>query len=156
MNAAPGSRSASRPASHRSTVAPTSASGPSWRAPAAGRRAARRAQHLAGRGQQRRVLARVIGLPGEPDRTPWSAVMISRSLGVQPGQQAREVGVDLAQGAIEAAHVLAMAVDLVGLDQVGEHEPPLELAEQRLDALQRLRVRGAGVRLGDADAREQI
>ena len=36
-------------------------------------------------------------------------------------------GIDLAQGALEAGDVLAMTVVLVGLDEVGEHEPLPEL-----------------------------
>ena len=51
-----------------------------------------------------------------------------------------------AQRAGEALDVLAVAVDLVGLDEVGEHEPVVELAQQRGRRLDRARVRRAGVR----------
>ena len=38
--------------------------------------------------------------------------------------------VDLLQRPVETRHVVAMAVDLIGLDQVREHQPALERGDQ--------------------------
>ena len=64
-----GGRRASRPVSQRSTLAPTSASGPSWRAPPRPAPACRRRASIAPvTRQQRRVLARVVGAGVRRDR----------------------------------------------------------------------------------------
>ena len=67
--------------------------------------------------------SRVWSVPGVVGSQPWSAVSTSRSRSrVQPRQPVPDRGVDLPQRAVEARDVLAVAVDLVGLDQVREHE----------------------------------
>ena len=63
---------------------------------------------------------------------PWSAVRTSRSRsGPARASQRADRGVDLPQRAVEALDVLAVPVDLVGLDEVREHEARVELVEQR-------------------------
>ncbi len=49
----------------------------------------------------------------------------------QRSSQARDVRVDLRERAGEALEIVAMAVDLIGLDQVREHEPVVQPADQR-------------------------
>ena len=71
-------------------------------------------------------------------------------------QPARQRGVDRAQRAVEAVDVLAVAVDLVGLDQVGEHEPSSSSPISRSTLAIACALVGAGVRLAEADAREQV
>ena len=113
------------------------------------------AQHLAGHGQERSVLASVIG----PRVSRIHAVIGCDDQQVaimQTPQQARQIGVDIAQGAIEAPDVLAVTVDLVGLDQIGEQKPLVQPSKQDLGALEGLCVRRARVRLGDSNAGEQI
>ncbi len=75
-----------RAASQRRTVAPTSASGAVVAAAAV----------AAEDGQQRRVLARVVGVGRRPGRTPWSAVSTSRSSVAQQLEPGGDRGVDLA------------------------------------------------------------
>ena len=73
-------------------------------------------------GEQRHVLARVVGarvrrvdavVGGEDEQV---------ALRVEPRQPLPHGRVDLAQRAVEALDVVAVAEDLVGLDEVGEHE----------------------------------
>ena len=119
--ACPGSSGASRPASQRSTEAPTSANGPSWRRPPWPAKAASSG-----------TCSRVWSVPGVVGSQPWSAVSTSRSRsGSRRSSQVADRRVDLAQRAVEALDVLAVAVDLVGLDEVGEHEAAVELVHQR-------------------------
>ena len=53
------------------------------------------------------------------------------ALRVQRAEPLPHGRVDPLQRAVEARHVLAMAVDLVGLDEVGEDEPAVERVDQR-------------------------
>ena len=66
--------------------------------------------------------SRVWSVCGARGSTPWSAVSTSRSSSRRSAEPLADGGVDLAQRAVEALDVLAVAVDLVGLDQVGEDE----------------------------------
>ena len=123
LNGSPGSAGASRPESQRSTEAPTSASGPSWRRPPW---PSKRASSGA--------CSRVWSEPGVVGSQPWSAVRTSRSrAGVEALEPAADRGVDHPQRLVEARDVAAVAVDLVGLDEVGEHEAAVELVHQRVD-----------------------
>ena len=141
-----GQLGASRPASHASALAPTSASGPSWRRP---RAPAKRASSGA--------CSRVWSVCGAAGSQPWSAVRTSRSSLAQQLEPAADARVDLAQRAVEALDVVAVAVDLVGLDQVREHEPALERrAAAAVVSLERARVGRAGVLDVDPDAGEQL
>ena len=71
-------------------------------------------------------------------------------------QPARHAVIDAAQGPGEALEVVAVAVDLVGLDQVGEHEPVVELGDQLRGRVQGALVGGAGVLDVDADPGEEL
>ena len=94
-------------------------------------------------------------VPGVVGSQPWSAVSTSRS---RSGSSAREPlphgDVDRAQRPWKPAHVLAVAVDLVGLDEVGEDEAVLELVDQRGRRGDRGGVRRAGMLVVDADVVE--
>ena len=57
---------------------------------------------------------------------------------------------------MEALHVVAMAVDLIGLDQVHEHQAGVELAQQRGGGGDALGVGGPVVLLVHAHAGEQV
>ena len=121
VNRSPGSAGASRADSQRSTEAPTSASGPSWRRP----------PWPSKRASSGRVLARVVGA-----RRGRVAAVVGRedeqvARGVEAVEPAADRGVDHPQRGVEARHVAAVAVDLVGLDEVGEHEAAVELVDQR-------------------------
>ena len=123
----PGS-AASRPVSQRSTDAPTSANGPSWRRPPWPSKRASSG-----------TCSRVWSVPGVVGSQPWSAVMISRSrAGSSRSSQRPDLGVDRLQRAVVARDVVAVAVDLVGLDEVREDEAAVE----RVDQLGRRRQRG--------------
>ncbi len=81
--------------------------------------------------EQRRVLARVVGA----GRRRIAAVVggddeqVARR--VEPLEPAADLRVDLPQRGVEAGDVAAVAVDLVGLDEVREDEPALELVDER-------------------------
>ena len=111
---------------------------------------------LAGEGgQQRRVLARVVGVR----RARVHAVVGGEHEQVVVAQQAQPLadrGVDLAQRAVEALDVVAVAVDLVGLHEVGEDEAGVELAQQLADGRDAALVRGPRVVLVDAHAGEEV
>ena len=133
-NRSPGS-SARSPVSHSSTLAPTSASSPSARRPSW-------PSNTASRGANSRVWSRsrVGGVAAVVGRQHQQVVRAHR---LEP---ARDGGVDLAQRGVEARRVLAVAEDLVGVDEVREHEPLRQLAEQslgHLDARRRCRARSA-------------
>ena len=145
-NGSPGSAGASLPASQRSAEAPTSASGPSWRAPAVAGEA----------GQQRRVLARVVGAGGGRVAAVVGGEDEEVALRVEPLEPAADRRVDDLERLVEAGDVAAVAVDLVGLDEVGEHEAAVELVDQVLGPADRLLVGGARVAAVDADAREHL
>ena len=74
-------------------------------------------------------------------------------VGAQPDQPFRQLGVDRAQGAVKAGGVLAMTVDLVGLDQVDEDKAPIELRQQRASVRQGTRVGRTGMGPADPGAR---
>ena len=107
------------------------------------RRAAARAR-ACGRSRGGRVAA-VVG--GEHEQV---------ALGIEPLEPGRDRGVDRAQRAVEALDVLAVAVDLVGLDEVREDEAAVELVDQGRGRVDRLRVGGALVLVVDADAGEHL
>ena len=117
-NGSPGRLGTSRPASQRSTEAPTSANGPSWRRPPW---PAKRASSG--------TCSRVWSVPGERG---VDAVVGGEdqqvALGVEVLEPLPHRRVDLLQRAVEARDVVAVAEDLVGLDEVGEHEAAVELA----------------------------
>ena len=119
----------SSPVSQSSTDAPTSASGPSWRRPPS---PAKRASSGA--------CSRVWSVCGDAGSQPWSAVTISRSSSPRRSSQPRERRVDPPQRGVEALDVLAVTVELVGLDQVREHERRARGSPiSALDARDRLR-----------------
>ena len=82
-------------------------------------------------------------------------MITSRSSG-RSAPEPRECVVDRAQRRGETGNVLAVAVDLVGLDQVGEHEACLERRGQFVRGLQCRGVRRARVGDVDPDAREEV
>ncbi len=57
---------------------------------------------------------------------------------------------------MEALDVVAVAVHLVGLDQIGEHQAAIQRADQLGRLRERLGVGGARMLDVDADAREQL
>jgi hypothetical protein len=59
---------------------------------------------------------------------------------VEEGEPERDGGVDLLEGGGEAGGVVAVAVELVGLDEVGEGEAVVEVAEERGGRRERLLV----------------
>ena len=128
MKLSPGRPGASRPASQRSAVAPTSASGPSWRAPAVA--PARRARAAPSR-RSAPAAARTRACGRCPRGSGPRRGRPSRSAGrprAAPPASARRARRARAARAAKPRDVLAVAVDLVGLDQVHEHQPALELA----------------------------
>ena len=80
----------------------------------------------------------------------------SRSAGAQPAEPLPHRGVDRLQRAVKTLGVVSVAVDLVGLDEVGEHEPVLELVDQPADLGQRRGVGRAGMLDVDPGAGEQL
>jgi len=154
MNGSPGRPGASRALSHHDAGADVCER--AVVAPSAEARAARPArEHGAAHREQRRVLARVVGarLVGVDAVVGGDHEQI---LLAHAPEQAGQVSVDLPQGAGEAAHVLAVTVELVGLDQVREHEPAGKLGLQLGDALQGARVARPGVGGADPHAGEQV
>ena len=151
-------------APHGTNGVPGSASRVAGRRASAARR--RRRPRTARRGGGRRgrrseassgTCSREWSVPGVVGSQPWSAVSTSRSRsGSSRSSQVADGRVDLAQRAVEALDVLAVAVDLVGLDEVGEHEAAVELVHQRRRGVDRLRVGGALVLVVDADAGEHL
>ena len=142
----PEARRPRRPVSHFSTLAPTSAIGPSWRR---------------GRGARPRPPAaartRGCGRCGRPvGSTPWSAVRTSRSSGRRRSSQPPTCASISSSAPTKPWHVVAVAVDLVGLDQVREHEPVLERLDQRVGLGERDRVGRARMLLVDAAPDEQL
>ncbi len=91
-------------------------------------------------GQQRRVLARVV----RAGRRRVAAVVGGEdeqvAAGIQALEPARHRAVDGPQGAVEARRVVAVAVDLVRLDEVDEREPVLEPVHQGIRRGDRLGV----------------
>ena len=96
-------------------------------------------------GQQRDALARVVAVlhrgidavvGGQHEQVPVA----------QRRQPAADGRVDLAQRAVEAIGVLAMAVELVGLDQVRDDDPGVELRDEPGQRRQRRGIRRALVR----------
>src|ERR1700733_2955916 len=112
-------------------------------------------EHLTSDGQQRRVLARVVGARvGDID-----AVICSDDEEIVVAhvrEHLSHAGVDLTQCAVEAVRVLAVPIYLVGLDQVGEHEAVRQRPEQLVHFGERAGVGGAGVRDAHTDAGEQV
>jgi len=106
-------------------------------------------------GQQRHVLAGVIG-PGRGHVTAMVGGQDQHVAGAGQLEPAHEAGVDLAQRAVEALDIVAMPVDLVGLDEIREHESMLERSQQVGHLCHRAGVTGAGVLNVDADATEQL
>ena len=105
--------------------------------------------------QQRGVLARVIGVGGG-----GVAPVVSREHQQVVGAHQREPlphgRVDLAQSSVETDHVVAVAVDLVCLDQVGEHEAAAEASHQLGGVAQRGLVGGPWMLDIDAEPAEQL
>src|ERR1039458_3646649 len=101
-------------------------------------------------GEQRRVLAGVVGVGGSRVTTVVGGddeqVFFTGS-----AQPVRERVIDQLQCPVKARRVLAVAVDLVGLDQVGEHEPTVELADQTPHAVDCLLVGRTVVHAAEAD-----
>ena len=145
MNGAPGQLAVvASPASQRSTLAPTSASGPSWRRPPwPAKRASSGACSRVWSVVRRRRVAAVVGGQDQQVIRP------------QQRQPARDARVDPSQRAGEALEVLAVAVDLIGLDQVREHEPgsssPISSVVARAPRVGRARMLDV-----DPDAGEQL
>ena len=115
-NDSPGSPTEAKvlsPPSHASTLAPTSASGSVVPARAVPRE----------RGQQRRVLARVIGSRRRSGRSRGrrSGSAGPRSRAAPATRDARRRS--RAARAVKPGDVVPVTVDLIGLDQVREHEP---------------------------------
>ena len=137
---ASGQRGRSRPASQRSTLAPTSASGPSWR------RAAVAVRSAASSGACSRVwsvpgVRRVAAVVGGQDQ------QVVRRAG-RSSQRADRARRSRAARAWKPCDVLAVAVDLVGLDQVREHEAARRgSSSSAVVAASASRVRRARVRL---------
>ena len=75
------------------------------------------------------MLARVVGW-GVVGSTPWSAVRTRRSSGAEALEPAADRRVDLRAAPVEARDVVAVAVELVGLDEVREHQAGVELVDQ--------------------------
>ena len=120
--------------SQRRQDAPTSAIGPSWAAAGEGR-------------EQRDVLARVVPA-GWSGSTPWSAVRTSRSrAGSSRSSQPPTAASIAGERAGEAARVLAVAVELVRVDEVGEHEARRRARRRARSPRQRGRVVGPGMRV---------
>ena len=71
-------------------------------------------------------------------------------------QPARDALVDAAQRPGEAVEVVAVTVDLIGLDQVGEHEAVVEPGDQLGRLVQGPRVGRARMLDVDAHSREQL
>ena len=144
-NASPGSSLLPPSVSQARTLAPTSASTPVVPAPA-----------VAGeRGQQRDVLASVVGVRGGR----IAAVVGGQHQQIALPEQLEPLPhrrVDLLQGAVEPRDVVAVAVDLIGLHEIGEHEPGLERAHELGRLGQRAGVGGARMLDVDADAGEQL
>ncbi len=131
-NELPGSSVVSGPSSQATTVAPTSAIGPSCRRE-------RWPSNTASSGACSRVWSvrcggDVAAMIGGQDQQ----VVVAE----QP-QPASHVRVDLAQRPMEALGVVPVPVDLVGLDQVREHEPAVERLEQPRGLRERGGVGGA-------------
>ena len=84
-------------------------------------------------GEQERVLARVVG-----GRRRRVAAMVGRDdqqvAGPQRLEDLLEPPVEVLEAAMEVDRVVAVAPELVGLDEVHEHEPVVELLQQ-LDRL---------------------
>ena len=105
--------------------------------------------------QQGRVLARVIGVVGRR----VDAVVGGEDEQVVVAQQCQPVRhrtVDRTQRCGKPIDVMAVAVELVGLHQVDEHEPVVQLAQQRGGRLDPLDVGRARVLDVDTDPGEQI
>ena len=101
--------------------------------------------------------SRVWSVPGVVGSQPWSAVSTSRSPGRRSSSQPATAASISRSARVEALDVLAVPVDLVGLDEVGEHE-----ARRRARAAARSSPRsprafvGPGCECVDADAGEQL
>ncbi len=137
-------RGASAPVSHACAVAPASAIGPSWRRPPWPAKAASSG-----------TCSRVWSVPGWSGSQPWSAVTSRRSSAPSRARQAAELVVDAPQRGVEARDVLAVAVELVGVDEVGEDQAGVETVDQGRRRGQRRLVVGPGVRLVDPAARRR-
>ena len=142
-----------RGASWRRIVSTSGSSGTlSYEARTPGQRAARRGRSAsAGRWRRRRpagrrgggrpwpaktassgACSRVWSVCGAVGSTPWSAVRTSRSSGAQQRRATRRPRRrSRCSARVEALDVLAVAVDLVGLDEVGEDQAGVEVAQQR-------------------------
>src|SRR3954452_13106881 len=107
-------------------------------------------------GEQRRVLAGVVGAGGGR-----VAAVVGREdqeipLRVETLQPPADLGVDALQGAVEARDVPTVAVHLVRLHEVREHEALVELVDELRGRLHGDRVRRALVLVVDADAVEHL
>ena len=128
------------------TLAPTSASGPSWRRPP-----------WPGKTASSGACSRVWSVCGASGSTPWSAVSTSRSpvRAASSSQPATAASISCS-ARVEALDVLAVAVDLVGLDEVGEDQPGVELASSACVAASACAFVAPGCAVVDADAGEEV
>ena len=83
--------------------------------------------------EQRRVLARVVAVR-RGGSTPWSAVRTSRSPGPSSAEPPADRRVDPPAAPGEARDVVAVAVHLVGLDEVREDQAGVEVAQSSVVA----------------------
>ena len=105
--------------------------------------------------QEQRVLAGVVGVR----RRGVAAVVGGEDEQVAGAQQlepAPDRGVDPCSAAAKALDVLAVAVDLVGLDEVGEHEPASRPSSSRSWSASARSLVGAGMGFVDPRAGEQV
>ena len=136
------------PPSHAFTVAPTSPNSPSsWIRPAAFRPAAY--------ASKQRVLAGVVGRLGRR-----IAAVIRRDdqevARLQRLEDVRQAPVEVLQAAVEVHRVVAVAPEHVGLDEIHEHEPAVDVLEQLDRAVDAVDVRLRRKRVIDVAAGEDV
>ena len=106
-------------------------------------------------GEEQRVLARVV----RRRRGGVAAVIRGDDQQVAGAKRRKEVGeptVEVLEATVEVDRVVAVSPEHVGLDEVREHEPRVQLVEQLLGLVDALDVRPRRVRVVDVDAREDV
>src|SRR5438067_1785991 len=78
------------------------------------------------------------------------------SPGPQPLEQVGQPPVEVLEAAVEVDRIVAVAPETVGLDEVREDEPAVELLQQLLGRLDAVDVRFRRVRLVDVAARKDV